>query len=78
MRNHGLPDGPYRRLPHISDRGGRQLPGPPGADWRRLAPIGPIRVVDAIAIQDAIHHTDVIRLDLPATAHPACGSSECD
>ena len=21
MRNHGLPDGPYRRLPHISDRG---------------------------------------------------------
>ena len=35
MRNHGLPDGPYRRLPHISDRGGRQLPGPPGVDWRQ-------------------------------------------
>ena len=32
MRNHGLPDGPYRRLPHISDRGGRQLAGPPGAN----------------------------------------------
>jgi len=30
---------------------------------RRLAPIGPVRVVDAIAIQDAPHHADVIRLD---------------
>jgi hypothetical protein len=26
---------------------------------RRLAPIGPIRVVDAIAIQDAFHRADV-------------------
>jgi len=42
---------------------------------RRLAPIGSIRVVDAIAIQDAIHRADVILLDLeiPETAHPACG-----
>jgi hypothetical protein len=42
---------------------------------RRLAPIGPIRVVDAIAIQDGFHRDDIFLLDpeIPATAHPACG-----
>jgi hypothetical protein len=42
---------------------------------RRLAPVEPIRVVDAIAIQDGLDRDDIFLLDpeIPATAHPACG-----
>jgi hypothetical protein len=42
---------------------------------RRLAPIGPIRVLTAIAIQDGFHRDDNFLLDpeIPATAHLACG-----
>jgi hypothetical protein len=46
-KNHGLPDGPYRRLPHISELRRAAIARPAR---RRLAPFGPIRVVDAIAI----------------------------
>ena len=43
----------------------------------RLAPIAPVHVADAIAIQDAFHRADVILLDpeIPATVHPACGEA---